>query len=96
MKWAFCFLCASSRRLVADIDVVVDDANSTSVSEAFLVDVDQAMNTLVCHDSLRSLVLVDVLEGALCKELRTMRNFKQVATLLAVLQALLASLCHPL
>ena len=69
MKWAFGVLCATSRRLVADVDVVMDDANSSSVSEAFLVDVDQAMNTLVCHDSLRPLVLVDVLEGALCQEL---------------------------
>ena len=69
MKWAFVLLGASSRRLVADVDVVVDDADSSSVGEAFLVDVDQAMNTLVRHASLRPFVLVDVLEGALCQEL---------------------------
>ena len=76
MKWAFCFLSASSRSLVADLDVVVDDADGSSVGEAFLVDVDHTMNTLVRHASLRPLVLADVLEGALRKELRTMRNFK--------------------
>ena len=76
MKWAFVLLGASSRRLVADVDVVVNDADRTSVGEALLVDVDQAMNTLVRHASLRPLVLADVLEGALRKELRTMRNFK--------------------
>ena len=69
MKWAFGLLGASSRRLVADVDVVVNDADRTSVGEALLVDVDQAMNTLVRHASLRPLVLVDVLEGALCQEL---------------------------
>ena len=76
MKWAFGLLGASSRRLVADVDVVVNDADRTSVGETLLVDVDQAMSTLVRHASLRPLVLADVLEGALRKELRTMRNFK--------------------
>ena len=52
MKWAFGLLGASSRRLVADVDVVVNDADRTSVGEALLVDVDQAMNTLVRHTSL--------------------------------------------
>ena len=50
---------------MADVDVVVDDANGAPVGEKFLVDVDRTMNTLVCHASLRTLVLVDVLEGAL-------------------------------
>ena len=69
MKWAFGLLSASSRSLVADLDVVVDDADGSSVGEAFLVDVAQAMNALVRHASLRPFILVDVLEGALCQEL---------------------------
>ena len=52
MKWAFGLLGASSRSLVADLDVVVDEADSPFVSKAFRVDIDQAMNALVRHTSL--------------------------------------------
>ena len=52
MKWAFGLLSASSRSLVADLDVMVSEEKGSFIGEALLVDVNQAMDTLVSHTSL--------------------------------------------